>query len=354
MNFEEAIKDVARRSRHNAEIAETEEATKMAVIVPFIRALGYDVFDLSHVVPEFCADVGIKKGEKVDYALKIDGKVAVLVEAKPFSTNLGSVQYSQLFRYFTVTDARLAILSNGREVWFFSDIEEKNKMDKSPFFKFNFENYDKFQLESLQKFHRDSFDLDAVLSTASVLRYSDLASGYLKRQLHDPDENFVRFVGKEIYDGSLTKGVVEQLKPSIRAALESIVRSEISEKLGVAFQPAVRPEVQVNQDNADVLSVALEVVTTDEEAQAFLIVRAICAEIADVDRIFIRDTKSYCGVNFDDNNRKPVCRFWFNAKSVKYIGLFDEERQETKHEIASVSQIYKFATHIRKTVSAYL
>lgn len=353
MTFEDAIKDVARRSLQSVEVAETEEATKMAVVVPFIRALGYDVFDLSQVVPEFSADVGIKKGEKVDFALKIDGKVTVLVEAKPVSMNLGNAQYSQLYRYFAVTDARLAILTNGREVWFFSDIEEKNKMDKNPFFKFNFGNYDKFQLESLQKFHRGSFDLDAVLSTASVLRYSDLAVRYLRNQLHEPDENFVRFIGKEIYEGSLTKGVVEQLKPSIRAALESIVRSEISEKLGVAFQSAPRVEMPVATQAPDNTTEA-DVVTTEEELQAFMIVRAICAQITDIERVFMRDAKSYCSVIFDDNNRKPVCRFWFNAKSVRYIGLFDKDKNETKHEISNLSQIYSFSSQIRETVSSYL
>ena len=47
----------------------TEEATKQAFVVPFIMALGYDVFNPLEVVPEYTADVGTKKGEKVDYAI---------------------------------------------------------------------------------------------------------------------------------------------------------------------------------------------------------------------------------------------------------------------------------------------
>ncbi len=36
------------------------------MVMPFINALGYNVFDPLEVVPEYTADVGIKRGEKVD------------------------------------------------------------------------------------------------------------------------------------------------------------------------------------------------------------------------------------------------------------------------------------------------
>ena len=142
MEFSESIADLTRRSKNAEKQAETEEATKTAVVLPFLQALGFDVFDLDEVVPEFIADVGTKKGEKVDYAVKIDGKVAMLIEAKPVHAKLGETQYSQLFRYFSVTDARLAILMNGKEAWFFSDTDAPNKMDRKPFFKFDFQKHE--------------------------------------------------------------------------------------------------------------------------------------------------------------------------------------------------------------------
>lgn len=48
--------------------------------MPFISALGYDVFNPTEVIPEFTADVGTKKGEKVDYAIKKDDKIIILIE----------------------------------------------------------------------------------------------------------------------------------------------------------------------------------------------------------------------------------------------------------------------------------
>lgn len=101
-----------------------------------------------------------KKGEKVDFAIKIDGKISMLVEVKPISSKLGDTQFSQLFRYFHVTEARLAILTNGHEVWFFADTDEPNKMDKKPFFTFNLQDHDKSHVTELARFRKGSFAIE--------------------------------------------------------------------------------------------------------------------------------------------------------------------------------------------------
>lgn len=150
MDIKDLIRDIAKRSRVARDTAQSEEATKSSVIMPFIRALGFDVFDLTHVVPEYTADVGLKKGEKVDYALKIDDAVVMLIEAKPISVDLGKTAYRQLYRYFgTETGAKIGILTNGVQVWFFTDIDAPNKMDKRPFFTFDFESYDDDDVKEL-------------------------------------------------------------------------------------------------------------------------------------------------------------------------------------------------------------
>ena len=67
----------------------------------------------------------------------------------------------------------------------------------------------------------------------------------------------------------------------------------------------------------------------------------------------MRDVKRYCGIILDDNRRKPICRLWFNA-SQKYLGLFDENRQEERLQIADVLDIYDHADRVRSTVARYL
>ena len=235
MDFSNRVSDLAGRSRHASKHALTEEATKTSVVLPFIQALGFDVFNLEEVIPEFIADVGIKKGEKIDFAIRIGGKVAILIEVKPISMSLGEAQYSQLFRYFSTVEARLAILINGREVWFFSDIDERNKMDKKPFFVFDLQSYDEKQVKELARFQKDNFDVDAILEAASNLKWVKAAATYFSKQIASPEDEFVRFVGRQIYDGTMTKGVMEMLRPAIQAALDEVVRNRIQERLNVTF-----------------------------------------------------------------------------------------------------------------------
>ena len=221
MDFDKKVKDLAIRSRHASQHAISEEATKTAVVLPFIRALGYDAFNLEEAVPEFVTDVGIKRGEKTDFAIMISGKPAILIEVKPISMSLGTAQYSQLFGYFSTVEARLAILINGKEIWFFSDIDERNRMDKKPFFVFDLQNYDDRQVAELARFQKASFGIESILEAASNLKYVKAAASELSKQPGNPDDEFVRFIGRQIYDGSMTKAAVEMLGRDIQTATTS-------------------------------------------------------------------------------------------------------------------------------------
>lgn len=354
MDLKEAIRDIAKRSRVARDTAETEEATKNAVIMPLIRTLGFDVFDLNQVIPEFTSDVGTKKGEKVDYALKIKDQICILVEAKPISVDLGQAQYNQLFRYFSVTEARIAMLTNGQQIWFFTDIDEVNKMDKKPFFTFDLESYDDDDLKELSKFHRDKFDINLILETAATLKYTNSAAIILSEQISAPDDELVKFIGRQIYDGNMTKSVVEQLRPTIRAAFAQIIRDKVQERLDRALAPSDEESAADTAQSAQKIEEKPEIETTEEEWQAFYIVRAIASEKLDPIRIGIRDSKSYCSVLVDDSNRKPVCRLYFNSKSVKYIGLFDREKKEEKVRIEAPHDIFQFRAKIHEALDRYM
>lgn len=83
MEFQERLAALATKVRDQSEQIETEEAAKNAFVMPFIsRILGYDVFNPQEVIPEFTADVGVKRGEKVDYAISHDGDIQILIECK--------------------------------------------------------------------------------------------------------------------------------------------------------------------------------------------------------------------------------------------------------------------------------
>lgn len=353
MDFAKKVADLSVRSKHASKHALTEEATKTAVVLPFIQALGFDVFNLEEVTPEFVADVGIKKGEKIDFAVKMNGKIAILIEVKPISMSLGTAQYSQLFRYFSTVEARLAILINGREIWFFSDIDEKNRMDKKPFFVFDLQAFDERQVAELARFQKNGFDIDQILEAASNLKWVKKAATYLSAQLKTPDDDFTRLVAKQIYDGSVTKTVLESLRPAIQSALDEVVRNRIQERLNVTFSSEATAEAAEKRAKEPEPAEDSGIVTTEEETLAFMMVRAIGAKAAPIERISMRDSKSYCSVFVDDNNRKPVCRFYFNAKNSRSIGIFNREKEEAKFVLNELSDIYAHASAIQDTIAFY-
>jgi hypothetical protein len=348
MSFKEDVADLAKRAVSAQAVAQTEEATKNAIVMPFLRVLGFDVFDPKQVVPEYVADVGLKKGEKIDYAVFIDSKLEYLVEAKSVSTNLRDAQYSQLFRYFSAKDAKIAILTNGLNFWFFTDIDAENKMDQAPFFKFDILSYDENDLRDLEKFHKDKFSIENIRSAAAALKYLRGAMTFIEAEWREPDDDFVRYVAKSFYDGKLTTPVVESLKPIIRRAFDDLFRLKAREKIDVAFngEEAVGlPQV------ADAADDGIE--TTPEEMQGFLIVRAIAAELVPVERIVSRDAQSYFAILFDDNNRKPVVRLHFNGHT-KFVAVFDPAKAIVRHDISRVEDIFQLRDPIKAVIQSYL
>ena len=152
MDLVERMREFSNQAPRRLEHIKTEEATKTSFVMPFIQALGYNVFDPTEVVPEYTADVGTKKGEKVDYAIVRDGRPIILIEAKSATSNLNEEHASQLFRYFSVTEARFGILTNGLQYRFYADLEKENHMDEKPFLIIDILNFDSRPMSQLKKF----------------------------------------------------------------------------------------------------------------------------------------------------------------------------------------------------------
>jgi hypothetical protein len=354
MDLANRIQDIAQRVEKLSSHIETEEATKTSIIMPFISALGYDVFNPLEVVPEFTADVGTKKGEKVDYAVLKDGQMIMLFECKCCGSKLDDCNASQLYRYFSVTDARFGILTNGTYYKFFSDLEEPNKMDTKPFFEFDLLNADENKIEELKKFTKAAFELDNILATASELKYKNALKKYFAEQLNEPSENFVRYFTSQVYTGRMTHVVLNQFTPIVRKALNQIIREKVNDRLQTALN-ADKETTSADEEKAvefgeDFLEDGI--VTTEEEIEGYNIVKAIVREVVDVRRVVMRDQKSYCGILLDDNNRKPIIRLHFN-RTQKYISLFSQKKAE-KVPIENVDDIFKYSDRLKNTVKEYI
>lgn len=361
--FEEKLNALAQRIPNTISYIETEEATKNAFVMPFIAALGYDVFNPMEVIPEFTADVGIKKGEKVDYAIKRDNEIIILVEAKKANSTLGISHSSQLFRYFSVTKARIAILTNGIHYQFFSDLEEPNKLDKKPFLEIDLLNLNENMVMELKRLTKEAFDLENMLSAASDLKFMREIRAVFEKQFDMPDEGFVKFFfSKSNPEGRFIYSAKEQFATFVKNVLNQVVKDKVQERLRSALKHEsrdVNPDAKGQFSNEDKkvenenLPDSSGIETTIEELEAFAIVKAIACKLVDPDRVCYKDTQSYFNVLFDDNLRKQICRLYLH-RSKKYIGLFAENRKETRYPIEKISEIYKFAASIEETVQRYI
>lgn len=354
MDFSDKLTTLAQRITRQKEAIQTEEAAKTAFVMPFIQALGYDIFDPTEVIPEFVADVGSKKGEKIDYAIMNNGTPVMLVECKCCTTNLNNSHAGQLRRYFHVTSTRIGVLTNGVVYQFFADLDEPNIMDKKPFMEIDLLDLDEKMLHELKKMSKSTFEIDTMLSTASNLKYTREIKGYFERQLTAPDPELVRLVLADIYSGLKTQVVIEQFTPLVRQGLTAIINEQINARLKLAMANNLQgtTEQETTEEEASTIQDNKGVVTTHDEQEGFYIVRAILRAVVDVERVTMRDTKSYCGILLDNNNRKPICRLHFNTQQ-KYLGIFDAQRNETKMPIAGLNEIYAFEKEIRGAVSLY-
>ena len=358
MSFEDALLNIANRVQDYAGSLETEEATKNAIIMPFIQSvLGYDVFNPDEVVPEFVADVGSRKAEKIDYAIKREESIQILVEAKKIGEPLSLEHASQLVRYFSVSNARIGVLTNGRYWQFYTDLDKPNIMDSKPFLRLDLMNVDTYILPELKKLTKATFDLDSVLTAAEELKYVSSTRTEIAQAFSDPDADFVQLFARRVYDGALTAKMRDFFQGVVEKACRQFLAEQVNERLKNALAESTsvstESENEVSRVDVDVEDKKAGIVTTEEERQAYMIVRAIVAAEISLDRIVDRDTKSYFGVLVDNSNRKPVCRFHFNGKSKKYLGLLDEHKVETRHEIERLEDIYQYAEQLREAACRY-
>jgi hypothetical protein len=249
-----------------------------------------------------------------------------------------------------VSKAKFGILTNGINYRFYSDLVEPNKMDEKPFLEFNITDIKENQIEELKKFHKANFDAESILNSASELKFMNELKHLLQQELSSPSPEFVKHFAKQVYPGMVTSKILEQFTELTKKSTQQYISDLITERL----KTALSKEDDKNVEN----SITVETIddskieTTDEELEGFMIVKTICRQKTPVTRITFRDAQSYFAILLDDNNRKPICRLYFNSAK-KYIGLFDEQKKETKIELTSLDDIFNHQKTLFSTVENY-
>jgi hypothetical protein len=355
MDFIDQLKQYSSRVEKLKDQIKTEEATKTSLIMPFFQLLGYDVFNPQEFIPEFTADVGIKKGEKVDYAIVQDGKPVILIEAKWCGEALTNHD-SQLFRYFGTTSAKFAILTNGIIYKFYTDLEQTNKMDERPFLEINILDIKDSYVNELKKFQKSSFDLETILNTASELKYTNLIKQFMSQQTANPSDQFVKFILGEIYTGVKTQNVIEKFREVVKKSLNQFINELMSERIKSALEnkqadqqkEETEPEAKVENEKPET-----QILTTMAELEAFYLVKSILRGIVDTNKITYKDTKSYFGILYDNNSWKWICRLYL-GEGQKWIILPDENKKDVRFNLKNVDDIYNQKDKLIEVVKRYI
>ena len=226
--------------------ATNESRTRSYLVDPFIGALGYNVNDPRDVVHEYTADIG-KQGEKVDYAIKRDGKLILFVEVKSATIGLSDKHTAQLRRYFgTKSQVRFGILTNGFEYRFYADLDNPNIMDDKPFATIDLRLFDEKQVNELNIFTKSAFNLERALAMARTLKYTLTFRQLLNVELNPLSEQLIEYFSRKIYKGRMRKSVINEFAPLVRKAFDEFVDDKIASRPPtVIAEPApIEPEVK--------------------------------------------------------------------------------------------------------------
>ena len=354
MELKNSLSQLASRASQLKDKLMTEEATKNALIMPFLQALGYDVFNPLEVVPEMDCDINKKKGEKIDYAIIKDGEPIIVIECKHWQQDL-DIHKAQLSRYFVATKAKFGILTNGIEYRVYTDLVNPNLMDEIPFLVFDIEHLRDSQIESIKKFSKEDFDIEKIMGSANELKYMTELKKLVKDIIENPTPDFVKSLAKNIYSGKFTENVLTQFSELVRKAAASYINDRIAERLNIAVKTAEEDQKQTDTQKVEIPgSKKQEIVTTQEEQEAYYTIKAILRAKVAGERVFMRDAMSYCAIILDDNNRKNICRLYFNNENNLRIEFVDADGNSERIHIDSIDEIYNYSDRLLSIVERYL
>ncbi|RGC86511.1 type I restriction endonuclease subunit R [Bacteroides sp. AM23-12] len=367
MDFKDQILQLSDRIKKQKDSISTEEATKNAFIMPLIASLGYDVFNPFEVVPEMDCDLIKKKGEKIDYAIMKDENPILLIECKHCKQDL-NLHDTQLQKYFVASKSRFGVLTNGIEYRFYTDLEKVNIMDERPFLVVNMLDLSDADIEQLKKFHKSYYNENNVLSTANELKYTTEIKEIFNKEIQSPTSDFVRFFAKQIYTtGQITQNVVEMFTPLVKKSMSMVINDIIAERLNTAMKNDEQVEDTTNissnlpnspKENTEnklpegivYMDKEAGIITTQEEMDAYNIVRSILRRSVDASRITYKDYKTYFVISLDNSQWYWICRISIGARK-KQIGIpVNKYKSCDWIQIDSIDDIFKYADRLEESI----
>ncbi|MDD6285669.1 MAG: type I restriction enzyme HsdR N-terminal domain-containing protein [Methanobacteriaceae archaeon] len=356
-DFQDEVLDFAKEVKEKKKGIHTEETTKIAIILPFLNLMGYDTTNPEVLKAEYTADVGTKNGEKVDLAILDHGKVNILVECKSINTELQTDYKNQLLRYYGVTDAEIGILTNGIIWQFYADSKQRGKMDETPFLELDLENPKKSTISILENFTQDKFNIQSLEKSLNELKYKHDIKMILSKELNNPSDELTRVITKQVYDGIATQKIIKEFRKLIKTEIQQIIQEKVDKKLNDALE---NNETENETINATEITLnTTSIFTTEQEKEAYEIIKAIASNVTNPNNIILRDVKTYCGILYKNNASRPIVRLYFNNPEKLSIEIFDNltttkgDKKGNKYTINKTSDLYNYKTEIESTIVFY-
>lgn len=351
MDFKDTILQLGDRIAKQKNAIITEEGTKNAFIMPMLIALGYDVFNPEEVIPELDCDLVKKKGEKIDYAIMKEGAPILLIECKHCKQNL-NLHDTQLQKYFVASNARFGVLTNGIEYRFYTDLDKVNIMDEKPFLNINMLDLSDANIEQLKKFHKSYYNESEILSTAQELQISIQVKDILNKNFQSPGDEFTRYFVKCLNDGKSTAKLIELYKPIIKKSISAVINDTIQDRLNLASknteypatetqQRQVLPAIEKIPDEVTAINEETGVVTTQEEIDAYNIIRSILRKHISADKIIYKDFKSYFAIGIENVSYWWICRFSFGSRKKSIYFPTENYKSQEKFDIDNIDSIFE-------------
>lgn len=331
--FAERIRNHAEHLANVAPHCDTEETTKQALILPLLEALGYSPYDPTKVKAEYKSDLpGVKRDERVDYALFSDGQPVMFIEAKACTVQLDN-HAPQLARYFNATPGVcVAALTNGREWQFFTDLRHDNIMDDDPFLVVDFADVQESDFKELARFRFGHIQAESLRSFAEHLTYKSKFKEVIEECLRSPDADFVRYVASKAAPNTrLTQRTIETFTPLLKKAIAEAMSEMLVGSLNreVVAQPA---EEHARKGPSDIVDPENpEIVTTVAEQQLAEVVTELLAGRIEEGELEANDTASYFSLLYRGKSNRWLLRYNVNRRqpTVQFImGLTEDNRQE--------------------------
>ena len=229
-------------------------------------------------------------------------------------------------------------------------------MDTTPFLVVNMAKLKEDQITALRQFHKSYFNLEDILSSASELKYMSELKAVIRDEFQSPSDDMVRLLAKRVFEGMVTQKVIEQFREIVKRSLNDHINDAIADRLNIAISSTetksepVAPAEQVEEPT--VSQDEHQILTTEEELEGYYIVKSILRNVLPSERITYRDAQTYFAILIDDNNRKTICRLYFNSAN-KRIGIVKGDNSEVRDPLTTLDDIFTHAEELKEEAKRF-